>query len=68
VQALIYVFNVFCDGVLETAKSDRSLGLTELLRVFLDLVHIVAKGSKQNFCDATSGGKKNQCSLQDLWV
>src|SRR5215470_1033823 len=49
-QAPIQVFNMFCDGVLETAKGDRGLGLTQLLEVILDLVHIVASGSKQNLC------------------
>jgi hypothetical protein len=52
VQALIYVFNVFCDGVLETAKGDGSLGLTQLLGVIFDLVHIAARGSKQDRCQA----------------
>src|SRR5262249_8308462 len=49
-QAPIHVINMFCDGVLETAKGDRGLGLTQLLEVLLDLVHIVASGSKQNLC------------------
>src|SRR5215471_7460466 len=49
-QAPIQVFNMFCDGLLETAKGDRGLGLTQLLEVILDLVHIVASGSKQNLC------------------
>src|SRR5262249_29176408 len=49
-QAPIHVINMFCDGVLETAKGDRGLCLTQLLEVILDLVHIVASGSKQNLC------------------
>jgi hypothetical protein len=49
-QALIDVFNMFCDSVLETAKSDRSLSLTQLVEVIFDLVHIVARRSKQNLC------------------
>src|SRR5262249_24285330 len=49
-QAPIHVINMFWDGVLETAKGDRGLGLTQLLEVLLDLVHIVASGSKQNLC------------------
>src|SRR5215472_18009858 len=51
-QALIYVFNMFCDGVLETAKGHRSLGLTQLLEVIFDLVHIAARGSKQDCSQA----------------
>src|SRR5215831_8507237 len=51
-QALIDVFNMFCDGVLETAKGHRSLGLTQLLEVIFDLVHIAARGSKQDRCQA----------------
>src|SRR5262249_1423174 len=49
-QAPIHVFNMFCDGVLETAKGDRGLGLTQLLEIILDLVHTVASGREQNLC------------------
>jgi len=47
-QALIHVINMFADGVLETAKGDRGLSLTQLLEVIFDLVHRVARRSKQD--------------------
>ncbi len=38
-QALVYVFNLFRDGALETTKGDRGLSFMQLLGVILDLVH-----------------------------
>src|SRR5579864_1560878 len=39
-QAPIHIFNMLCEGGLETAQGDGSLGLTLLTDVFSDLIHI----------------------------
>jgi hypothetical protein len=66
-QALIDVLNMFCDSVLETAKSDRGLGLTQLVEVIFDLVHMSPREASKKFVKSASG-KRNQRSLQDLTI
>jgi hypothetical protein len=44
--APVQVFDMLCDGLLETPKGNRSLGLTQLLGVIPDFVHMPAREEK----------------------
>jgi hypothetical protein len=62
-QAPIHVFNMFLDGVLEAAKGNRGLRLTQLLEVILDLVHKCCQWEQAKLLSSTLSSGKEKSAL-----